>query len=199
MCIQLMLCKRRRINPESDENHVSPFLQKIDLSLIAGDMFFSKSFGYAVRGVLYIVFMQDTKQYVQAEEIAQKLVVPRHFVSKILKKLVKSGVLSSSKGKAGGFTVNERTREFLLVQLFELTDGMDTFNKCSLRLQDCNELNPCPLHLQLNNIKQDLRRTLSVTTIGDLIKEDKEKFINSIATLIPIAEENEQYENGTGN
>ncbi|RYF86429.1 MAG: transcriptional regulator, partial [Chitinophagaceae bacterium] len=51
-------------------------------------MFFSKSFGYAVRGVLYIAFMQDAKQYVQAEEIAAQLLVPRHFVSKILKKLV---------------------------------------------------------------------------------------------------------------
>jgi Rrf2 family transcriptional regulator, iron-sulfur cluster assembly transcription factor len=60
-------------------------------------MIFSKSFGYAVRGVLYIVLMQAMKQYVQAKEIAEKLCIPRHFVSKILKKLVKACVLGSSK------------------------------------------------------------------------------------------------------
>ena len=42
-------------------------------------MIFSKSFGYAVRGVLYIALMQDEKRYVQVEEIASTLSVPRHF------------------------------------------------------------------------------------------------------------------------
>lgn len=146
-------------------------------------MIFSKSFGYAVRGVLYIVLMQDTKRYVQAEEIAEKLCVPRHFVSKILKKLVKAGVLSSSKGKTGGFTVNEATRDFLLLRLFEITDGMDTFSKCSLRLQECNSVNPCPLHSQMERVKKDLQTVLSDTSIGDLLKDDKDNFIKSIATV----------------
>jgi Rrf2 family transcriptional regulator, iron-sulfur cluster assembly transcription factor len=145
-------------------------------------MIFSKSFGYAVRGVLYIVWMQNTKQYVQAEEIAEKLCVPRHFVSKILKKLVKAGVLSSSKGKTGGFTVNEATTGFILLRLFEITDGLDTFHKCSLRLQECHAAHPCPLHQQMNDIKQSLKMTLSVTSIGDLIKENNDDFIKSIAT-----------------
>jgi DNA-binding IscR family transcriptional regulator len=52
-------------------------------------MTFSKSFGYAVRGVLYIAIMQDEKRYVQVEEIAGQLAVPRHFMGKILKNLVK--------------------------------------------------------------------------------------------------------------
>ena len=145
-------------------------------------MIFSKSFGYAVRGVLYIVLMQDTKKYVQAEEIAVQLGVPRHFVSKILKKLVKAGVLSSSKGKTGGFTVNEETAGFVLLRLFEITDGLNTFSLCSLRLQECNAATPCPLHTPMDNIKQQLRNTLAATTISDLLNTDKEDFIKSIAT-----------------
>ena len=146
-------------------------------------MFFSKSFGYAVRGVLYIMLMQDAKQYVQAEEIAETLQLPRHFVSKILKKLVKTGVLNSSKGKTGGFTVNDDTKGFLLLRLFEITDSMDTFDKCSLRLQNCDEANPCPMHQQMVRVKQELRQALSTTTVGDLLKDDKQDLIKSIATL----------------
>lgn len=145
-------------------------------------MIFSKSFGYAVRGVLYILLMQDTKQYVQAEEIAETLCIPRHFAGKILKKLVKCGVLTSSKGKTGGFTINDSTRNFLLLRLYEITDGMDTFQKCSLRLQACNETNPCPMHEQMVRVKHELRESLASTTIGDLLKEDKDEFIKSIAT-----------------
>ena len=107
-------------------------------------MIFSKSFGYAVRGVLYIALMQDTKQYVQAEEIGGTLDIPRYFTGKILKMLVKAGVLGSSKGKMGGFTVNEETNRFVLLRLFEITDGFDTLTKCSARMQECNAGNPCP-------------------------------------------------------
>ncbi|HUC83247.1 MAG TPA: Rrf2 family transcriptional regulator [Flavisolibacter sp.] len=146
-------------------------------------MIFSKSFGYAVRSVLYIVLMQEKKRYVQAEEIAETLVVPRHFVSKILKKLVKAGVLHSSKGKTGGFASNEKTSGFLLFQLYEITDGNDTLKKCALRLQDCHAANPCPLHVQMDEIKQKLKTILSVTTIGNLVNYDKDDFVRSLATL----------------
>lgn len=146
-------------------------------------MLFSKSFGYAVRGVLYIVLVQDSKKYVQAEEIAAKLCAPRHFISKILKKLVKAGVICSSKGKTGGFTVNDATKTFLLLQLFEITDGMDTFNKCSLRLQECNADHPCPMHDQIARIKQQLEQVLSANTINDLLNENKDEIIKSIAAI----------------
>ena len=145
-------------------------------------MVFSKSFGYAVRGVLYITLVQDTRQFIQAEEIASKLGVPRHFIGKILKKLVKAQVLSSSKGKTGGFATNERTRNVLLTELYDITDGLDSFAKCSLRLQKCDFLHPCPVHHQMESIKQNLKDILSTTSVGDLLKEDREAFIKSIAT-----------------
>jgi Rrf2 family protein len=145
-------------------------------------MIFSKSFGYAVRGILYIAMMQDTKQYVQAEEIAETLSVPRHFMSKILKRLVKAGVLASSKGKTGGFTVNAATTSTALMKLFHLTDGHDTLKKCSLRLQDCRADNPCPLHGQMEVVKGQLQKMLASTSIGDLLKGDKQEFIRQLAT-----------------
>ena len=145
-------------------------------------MMFSKSFGYAVRGVLYIALVQDTKPYIQAEEIAAKLNVPRHFISKILKKLVKAGVLSSSKGKTGGFSTNDETKKNLLIRLYEITDGLASFNTCSLRLSECDSLNPCPMHHQIESIKHQLVNMLSSTSIADLLQDDKEAFIKSIAT-----------------
>lgn len=143
---------------------------------------FSKSFGYAVRGVLYIALMQDTKQYVQAGEIAKRLAVPRHFMGKILKKLVKTGVLSSSKGKTGGFTVNSNTRALPLSFLVEITDGADLFRTCALRLQECNAANPCPVHKKMEAVRQGLGELLSATSIGDLLGDDKEAVLRSLAT-----------------
>jgi DNA-binding IscR family transcriptional regulator len=55
-------------------------------------MFLSKSFGYALRGILYIAVMQDEERKVQIEEIATKLSVPKHFLGKIMQQVVKAGL-----------------------------------------------------------------------------------------------------------
>ena len=145
-------------------------------------MIFSKSFGYAVRGVLYIAMADDTRPFVQAEEIAEKLAVPRHFMSKILKKLVKAGVLSSSKGKTGGFALTPQSQSIQLLTLFNLTDGPDILHNCTLRMQACHPSDPCPLHGQMEAVKERLQNVLSNTTIGDLLKGQKADFLESITT-----------------
>lgn len=149
-------------------------------------MIFSKSFGYAVRGVLYVALMQDEKRYVHVEEIATKLVVPRHFMGKILKRLVKENVIASSKGPAGGFTINDQTLQLPLVRLVDITDGLEAFGNCVLRVKECNASNPCPLHYQVESVKLRLNSLLSETTIGDLLKEDKADFIRSISTVTDL-------------
>jgi len=145
-------------------------------------MTFSKSFGYAVRGVLYIAVMQDEKHYVQVEEIATQLVVPRYFMGKILKRLVKAKVLSSAKGPLGGFTINEDTLQLPLVRLVDITDGLALFHTCVLRLKECNASNPCPMHCQMETVNTKLMNILSSTTIGDLLNDNKTEFVKSLST-----------------
>ena len=145
-------------------------------------MTFSKSFGYAVRGVLYIAVMQDEKRYVQVEEIAYRLAVPRHFMGKILKKLVKENVLASAKGRTGGFTVNEHTLELPLMRLIDITDGLSIFSTCVLCLKECNASNPCPMHHQMEGVNARLKKILSGTAIGDLLNDNKQDFIQSLST-----------------
>jgi Rrf2 family transcriptional regulator, iron-sulfur cluster assembly transcription factor len=65
-------------------------------------MVFSKSFGYALRGVLYVTMAGEKKTMIQLEEVAHQLTVPKHFLAKVMKNLVKEGVLNSMKGPYGG-------------------------------------------------------------------------------------------------
>ena len=118
-------------------------------------MFLSKSFGYALRGVLYIALVDKEGRKVQLDEIAEKLSVPRHFLAKIMKMMVKEGILSSTKGPYGGFYLNEVTLKTKLIQLVKITDGVEQFNICVLSLRKCNSKNPCPLHFQMLKLNYD--------------------------------------------
>lgn len=145
-------------------------------------MIFSKTFGYALRSILYIALMRGERHLIQIDEVAAQLGVPRHFLGKIMKDLVKEGLLESVKGPYGGYGLAPGTLDTPLLRLEALTDGLGNFSNCVLRLRACNSATPCPLHRQMEKVKKELRRIMEETTIGSLLQADKEQFINSIAT-----------------
>ena len=146
-------------------------------------MIFSKSFGYALRGILYVTHMSKEKEKVQLDEIAATLSVPRHFLAKIMKEMVKQKILLSVKGPYGGFCINERTMETPLIKLMEITGEVEPFNSCVLRLRKCNSINPCPLHHQADSLKKQWHELMTKTTIRDLLKNEHPGFIQSIAII----------------
>jgi Rrf2 family protein len=146
-------------------------------------MIFSKSFGYTVRGILFIASMQQEKQFIQVEEIAGALSVPRHFMGKILKKLAKENMLSSVKGPCGGFTINENTLHITLLQLVKLTDGAMVLENCVMRLKECNSSRPCPMHSRMNSWRAGLKSMLADTCIKDLLQSDIDQFVKSLSDL----------------
>lgn len=143
----------------------------------------SKSFGYALRGILYIALMNDQKPRVQVEEIAEKLSVPKHYLGKIMKQLVKEGMLTSTKGPYGGFSLNETTLSSPLINILKITDGFEPFNTCVLRLRKCSSSRPCPLHDQIEANRKEWLQIFSKTSIGDLLKKDEVSFQEGLATI----------------
>jgi len=146
-------------------------------------MFLSKSFGYALRGILYIAVMQDENRKVQIDEIAMKLSVPKHFLGKIMQHIVKAGLLKSTKGPYGGFSLAAETLNTPVIKLVEITDGMEQFSMCVLSFKYCNGLNPCPLHFEMENVKKNYLNVFSKNTLGDLLKDGKSELLKSLAVV----------------
>lgn len=144
-------------------------------------MILSKSFGYALRGILYIAKMQDEQRKVQIEEIASNLSVPKHFLGKIMQQSVKAGLLRSTKGPYGGFSLAATTLITPLIKLVEVTDGMEQFSVCVLKLKSCDGTNPCPLHHEMEEVKNKFLTTFKNITIGELVKDNKNEFIKSLS------------------
>ena len=144
-------------------------------------MMFSKSFGYALRGILYIAVVGDGTQKVRVEDISKETDIPKHFLGKIMNKLVKANMVSSIKGPSGGFYISNMTLTIPLIQLYHLFDGTELFDGCVLRSKKCDGENACPMHYKVEETKRNLEALLSQTTIGDLLKEEKYDFLQSIA------------------
>jgi Rrf2 family transcriptional regulator, iron-sulfur cluster assembly transcription factor len=134
-------------------------------------MVFTKSFGYSVRSILYLATLKEKKDKVSLDEIAAQLDVPRHFLGKVLKRLVKAGILDSRRGPTGGFQLNETTLQTTLLRVAELTGENEQFQMCVFRLHHCDPRNPCAMHQDAEGLKNEWFRVLSNKTINDLVKK----------------------------
>ncbi len=56
-----------------------------------------------------------------------------------------------------------------LIEILNITDGIQSFDHCVLRFHKCNHENPCPLHNRVKAIRKNLIHQLSGVTISDLI------------------------------
>jgi Rrf2 family transcriptional regulator, iron-sulfur cluster assembly transcription factor len=143
-------------------------------------MFWSKSFGYALRGILYVATNGQENRRIRVDEIAPALDVPQPFLSKIMKKMVKHGMLKSTKGPHGGFSLSEKTLSTNLYDLLMLTDSDTPFDSCVLRLKECNARQPCALHHKMKAYREDLLKLFTNTTIRDLLNADNQGQIRSM-------------------
>jgi len=144
-------------------------------------MIFSKSFAYALRGILYISSTKDGNQKIRVEDISKDTGIPKHFLGKIMNKMVKAGIVSSIKGPSGGFYMSNKTLDVQLLQLYYLFDGTQLFSECALRLKSCSEDSPCPMHHKVEETKRNIKLLLSDTTIRELLNEGKPDLTRSLA------------------
>ena len=141
----------------------------------------SKTFGYALRGILYVAKLKDENRKIQIDEIAGNLSIPKHFLGKIMQQIVKAGLLKSTKGPYGGFSLATETLSTPLIKLVEITDGLDQFRICALKLRYCDGKNPCPLHYEMEKIREKFLTVFAETNLGDLVKNNNHDFIKSLS------------------
>ncbi|MFY0672279.1 MAG: Rrf2 family transcriptional regulator [Bacteroidia bacterium] len=101
---------------------------------------------YAIRAVLYIARNQEKQKKFGVKKVAEDLTIPQPFLSKILQELTRRKVLNSTKGKNGGFFIEEEGLSKNLMDVIIVIDGTNPLASCILGLPECSSENPCPLH-----------------------------------------------------
>ena len=136
---------------------------------------FSKKCEYGIQAVLYLA-AREKGTLVSAKEISKVLKIPREFVSKILQSLRESGLILSSKGKSGGFTLAKDPSRVKLLDVVAAIDGLDMFDNCVLGFPECTPTHPCPVHDTWGTLRTQAYDMLNSETIDKL----KEKTLRAI-------------------
>ena len=131
----------------------------------------SKSSKYAIRAVLYLSLNSSEQKKYSPKKIADVIHIPAPFLAKTLQELTRRSLISSSKGRNGGFYLTEDNKHNTLISIVDAIDGLDKFQECILGLSVCSNENPCSLHHSVSPLRKKMVEELTFKTIDDLTKE----------------------------
>lgn len=143
---------------------------------------FSNSCKYAIRAVLYLATHSDEEKKVKVEDIAEALDIPKHFLAKLLMQLTKHQIISSLKGRNGGFYLTKQDRSKTLLNVIEAIDGLSKMRECVLGLDNCSDERPCPYHFAVGEFKHkfyDQLRDETIEMCAKRIDEWELKLVNT--------------------
>lgn len=123
-----------------------------------------------------IFVAQNSKQgrKVGIKEISNGINSPEAFIAKILQELSRREIVQSVKGPNGGFYLDKNSMKLTLADIVQAIDGDKLFSSCGLGLEQCSELQPCPLHNQFKHIRKEIYSVLKRAKLIELT-EDLEK------------------------
>ncbi len=118
---------------------------------------FSKACEYAIKATIYIAQQSHQDRRVNVKEVAKAVNAPEAFTAKILQQLCRENILSSNRGKMGGFIFDlEKQKETKIFDLVTIIDGDGLFTNCGLGLHKCSSDNPCPVHDDFKLVRDNL-------------------------------------------
>lgn len=132
----------------------------------------SKSTEYAIRALVFVQLRNWEGKRPGVAEIAKEIEAPVAYSAKILQTLTKHTLLESMKGRGGGFFFENNQSNLTLYDVMVVMEGESTFSKCGFGLKQCNADNPCPLHHQYKNLRDDfynLVKTETIKTLADSV------------------------------
>lgn len=115
-------------------------------------LIFSNTSQYAIKACIVLA---TEKRKIGITDISEIIGTPTAFTSKILQQLTKKQLISSGKGKGGGFYLNDEQFDSLTIRdIYENFEGREVLTSCLLGLKECNGENPCPIHHLAIDIKE---------------------------------------------
>jgi len=105
-----------------------------------------------------------------AREIATQEDIPYAYLTKILQTLAKESLLTSKRGRSGGFQLNRTPNEITLYEIKACIDGTADIDMCAVGMSSCDELTPCPIHGSFKPIRDSIKSYLHETTLDTIVR-----------------------------
>ena len=122
---------------------------------------------YAIRAVCRMA--EEREKVFSAADLVRDLKIPRPFMRKLLQELNKNGLLSSYRGRGGGFKLALPPEEIYISGIAEIFQGKLVLNEHIFRGKPCPRQRRCNLKAKLDEIEKMVVEQIEAITIASIM------------------------------
>ncbi len=127
---------------------------------------------HALRAVVFIARYPEQSP-LAADTIAEALGAPRNYLAKTLHALARAGILRSSRGPGGGFSLLLSADDLTIAQVIAPFGEPADARVCLLNNRACDGQNRCASHNLWHAITEQQDQTMRHTTVADLLAGER--------------------------
>ena len=99
-------------------------------------------------------------------QIAELRNYPQTLVAKVMTTLSTAGLVTGSRGPGGGYLLARQPQKICLIEIVRLFEGTKEALPCPYGPGHCGSDPPCPMHEQLNRLREEYLDVLEDSTLG---------------------------------
>jgi Rrf2 family protein len=104
----------------------------------------SRKIDYGLRAMIYLASLPEDA-VVPFREVARQMDIPEDFLAKILKTLVDTGLVRSTRGPHGGYALARKSSEVSFLDVIEAVEGQVALNTCLDGEDACGHSSQCTM------------------------------------------------------
>ncbi|SCT05654.1 RrF2 family transcriptional regulator [Staphylococcus caeli] len=126
-------------------------------------MKYSKATDYALHVLLYMIKNEGESKKIPVQSLASALNISTTYLSKILTRLAKAGIISANSGAKGGYQLKKGWQNYSVYEVITIIEGSQNLLEDSF-----NHDKQCPIKLVMDEAEQALINILRQKTLSDL-------------------------------
>jgi Rrf2 family iron-sulfur cluster assembly transcriptional regulator len=127
---------------------------------------------YGVSGLMHLGRLRGGAM-AMIDEVSRAEKIPRSFLAKIFQQLGRAGLVQSSRGAHGGFSLAKRPERITVLEIIEAIEGRIVFQRCRMDTPDCEHVGGCALCGLFERAQDGVKDALTSTTLRDLIRQQE--------------------------
>ena len=135
-------------------------------------MNFTKTTSYSLNILSYMAENETIRM--SASYLHNKLNIPYSYLRTVLGDLSKNNLIKGVNGRNGGFRLNRDKSSIFLADIIEVTEGLESFNRCVMGFDECPFNYSCYMHPIWIRMRTEILDVLKQTSLADLLPGKKD-------------------------
>lgn len=135
-------------------------------------MKFSKATNYALHSVVHLA-MEGSSEAIRVEDLADRQNLSPTYLSKILTKLTKAGMIESTPSVKGGYRLAKPASECTFLEVIEVTEGGHSLLKCTMNSHE-QWNKTCLIERAMSDVEEEMKKELEKNNRRDSCSGEKE-------------------------